>query len=526
MDIKILTLLFTLCSFLPIKAEDVIQVIPLYTQSGATQGSTHELLMNLNNTKPIWGIQFEIKLPEGITLPDNAFEIIDNRIPKVRIDTLHMDSLMIDSLLNDSAFMDSLKKDSIPFDSIVRDSIIIDSLCRDSLHQVEYNTVNGWIYVVISPNNDVALTDNSGNLLKVRFTVNENIKDGIHPIEIRNVLFVFEDGSTRPYDSSSYICLGTSPIKQGKYVDLSHLTNYIPTFVMDTINQDLAGNKQVCSLDLTGAKRLGKNPVLKNPNALCYVDASSQIAIDYDRAKMSNIVKKEGNDYRCNHLSLDEQNPFDCSHTVAVNNATLHSETMTTGWNTICLPFYLNSQQVEQTYGQGAYVENFYDVNKNYLIFLKAEEGYTGNTPALLHLEAPSSQGAYHFGAVTLLPTHNDSVITHKEVAFYGNYDGKRNVENLYLVNPDNTLTKGKSETVIMGFKAYLSIPETLASEDLIIGHDINTAIEDISAPISQEADIYGLNGILIQRRAPIKPWLENAPKGIYIINHKKIMVR
>lgn len=67
-------------------AEDVLQVVPFETKAGATvdDGLSFSVAMN-NASAEIWALQFDLLLPEGMTIDDvsgwDPFELSTDRFP-------------------------------------------------------------------------------------------------------------------------------------------------------------------------------------------------------------------------------------------------------------------------------------------------------------------------------------------------------------------------------------------------------------------------------------------------------------
>lgn len=52
------------------QTENAIQVVPFQTKAGATVDDALYFQIAMTNTEPVWGVQFRLKLPEGLTLDE------------------------------------------------------------------------------------------------------------------------------------------------------------------------------------------------------------------------------------------------------------------------------------------------------------------------------------------------------------------------------------------------------------------------------------------------------------------------
>lgn len=459
-------------------AEDVIQVMPFRTTAGVTADDGQYFQIHLNNSEECWGIQFEMILPEGLTLDEYPFELIRERVPTRR---------------------------------------------GQMLHGVDYNIKDGTVYVVVSPNTDDYLLGNSGALLNVYYSTAADMPEGIHPIRINKPLIVFRDGHVRPGTSSSYMITGDSPLSSQPAVDLSCLTGYIPSFVMEQANRDLALNPSLLSLDLTEAEDIGENPSLAESNALCYIKAGTKA--ETTLADVPNIVVKDGDTYRCRHLLLNEKYPFSCRHTMYADNAVLMRTPVSSQWNTLCLPFALGTSQLEAAYGAGCYAQELTNLENDALCFSTTAGGTQANVPCLLYVPAACENEEYAYGAVTVLPTPEIPEMTVQDIRFQGNYAGHRSATGLYGVTPDSRIRRGGTGAMLQGFRACLDLSGTTRPTTLCIRHDNATGLCDIqTGNTNARCDVYSPDGRLLRKNVLRSEAVKGLPHGLYVVGHQKII--
>lgn len=74
--------------------------------------------------------------------------------------------------------------------------------------------------------------------------------------------------------------------------------------------------------------------------------------------------------------------------------------------------------------------------------------------------------------------------------------------------------------------KAYLALPEAVAQEANFLAFDFDaTGITDTELTAEEApVDVYGISGIRVRSGVKASEALEGLPKGIYIINGRKIL--
>ena len=83
---KLILALICITSIGTMRAEDVVQVVPFETKAGATVDDALCFSVAMNNASAeIWALQFDLLLPEGMTIDDvsgyDPFELNKERFP-------------------------------------------------------------------------------------------------------------------------------------------------------------------------------------------------------------------------------------------------------------------------------------------------------------------------------------------------------------------------------------------------------------------------------------------------------------
>ena len=233
---------------------------------------------------------------------------------------------------------------------------------------------------------------------------------------------------------------------------------------------------------------------------------------------------------------LDELSP---TAPVAATNATVKLKRTIIGktngdtenaWNTICFPFALSAQQIQDIFGEGTVVKELSSVDNSgdysFLTFSDVES-IAANTPYIMQVEADNAQSEYIIEGLDITPSENLTV-TVDGLQFIGNYIYPKVMDNsngtdYYILNDEFKSSTGR--TKIKGFRAYFHAPEGSGIKSLGFNLDGDaTSIDGINANgIIIPADIYNVGGQLVRKQASS---LNGLPAGIYFINGKKVLVR
>lgn len=216
-------------------------------------------------------------------------------------------------------------------------------------------------------------------------------------------------------------------------------------------------------------------------------------------------------------------------------------------WNTLCLPFSLNEDQTKAALPEGFEILDLHSIVGNKLTFKKhyyqmivAGRPYLVFVPGTLGetytMKMPTDYVSAGDKALSAPIDVLDSTSTYKWV---GTYYQMTLPQNAYFVakKPDaegHTVMKqnqsGKSWT--KGYRAYLvaasgTTPIKSMSLDLDydgVDENVTTGIDDIIADLTDPQTtgmVYNLGGQLVSRNG-----LQSLPKGIYIMNGKKYVVK
>lgn len=191
------------------------------------------------------------------------------------------------------------------------------------------------------------------------------------------------------------------------------------------------------------------------------------------------------------------------------------SYTVSQGWNTIALPFMINDFS---TFGEGVKVYEFSGYDNGALRFTKVSTPKTA-TPYVFYVETPVD-GKVVFKNVTISSMwadEADCVVKQGEATFQGTYSRMMagEMEGKYGVTDQATIAKGGADATMDAFRAYFNLPASVSNARLVISDEVTTGVDALKE-INLDQTVYNLNGQKVQ----------NARRGLYIVNGKKVIVK
>ena len=186
------------------------------------------------------------------------------------------------------------------------------------------------------------------------------------------------------------------------------------------------------------------------------------------------------------------------------------------GWNTICLPFPLTSNDLTALFGEGWKAYEFKGYSNGELKFNKATKFYAG-FPYIVYCANVPEIASPGYIATYVNFTSTAKSDTYSGITFQGTFApmDAGSMEGKYGVTSEGKIQKASASATMKGFRAYFE--GNIAGARLAI-YDEATGITTIldAKELNNDGNVYNLNG---QR-------VENAYKGLYIINGKKVNVK
>ena len=447
-QIVILILALLLCAQRG-QAENVIEVVPLVTTAGITADDGECISFEMTNDEAnIVGLSFLVKLPDGMKFDDSDLE-------------------------NYPPF--EMVLDRFPFTGRGNN--------KQYQHSVSCNLQDdGWWMVVVSSTALNPIKDLSGVILQGYYETASTMEPGVYPILMKDIKMAISgtQKADAPEVAVSYVTIadnnGDSPIATESHVDLSSLTGYVPSFVVNGLNTELAGNEQLVSVDLSGATALGAD------------------------------------------LEVGE-NVLWCTSADATLNRTFKGGQ----WQTACLPFDVSEEQVAALKDAGCEIEQLsaYDEATNTVTF-SAADAMTAHKPYIVKtteaavlfsgiegatIDFTATPEDVTFGRVTMRGTYTPQTFDSDETQTYFAYD-----------DADGAFVRIGRNLKVSPFRAYIVQQSKSAQSRMIVVHDnesgIPTGIESIASTKQQTGLKYNLQG---QR-------VDTMKKGVYVVNGRKVI--
>ena len=185
------------------------------------------------------------------------------------------------------------------------------------------------------------------------------------------------------------------------------------------------------------------------------------------------------------------------------------------GWNAIVLPFDLSAEEIAEAFGEDAEVAAFdrdENVNGNVSISFKQVTSIYHGTPYLLYL--PEAKSDVRFMSKQVYDA--TEAVTGTTFDFVGVYTQTDVNAGDMFIKGGNFVT-ATTNNYVLPFRSYLKLKsDGVRSVSITIGEEtITTAIDGLTIE-SNDNVIYNLGGQKVQ----------NAKKGLYIINGKKVVVK
>ena len=300
------------------------------------------------------------------------------------------------------------------------------------------------------------------------------------------------------------------------------------------------------TLDLTEVSEINELPVMEslNPNCLIYVNKNSNIS---DATK--NIAVFNRGVGTASSVVLQDGRPFNNTKefTAASISYTRDFSGMN-GWASLYLPFAVNVE--------GYTIETLADYtsqeDKGYFSF-ESVTGTTPNTPYIMAVNGETNGVFTGSGTIPVATVANDISIDNGAYVFKGTFNeiGTGSANGLYLLRTDGSeFAVGSDDSYVPAFRAYITSASAFAADRINVLHDgevppppskINTqnagssllvwsanGVLEIVADKAQSVKICSIDGCIVRNMELNEGHnvITNLPKGIYIVNNQKIIIK
>ena len=202
------------------------------------------------------------------------------------------------------------------------------------------------------------------------------------------------------------------------------------------------------------------------------------------------------------------------------------SRYMFNGWNTLCIPFSMTEDQINEAFGSDCRVETLIAAEEDangvtvYFSDVKAN-GIEANKPYLIYYTGESKYKSVKLDDVTINATGAEALVcnTNKgsEVALIGTYSHIDGLDSYGILAKDNSDTKFVPVTTgLNGFYPTRCFLTVNGGNDVNVSfmHGAPTRISNVVAEGQQSSDVYNLKGMKVSEYY----------KGLVIKNGKKFV--
>lgn len=261
---------------------------------------------------------------------------------------------------------------------------------------------------------------------------------------------------------------------------------------------------------------LNTSSYYQDPYDYALVDMTG-LAVPYNSTK--EIVPIYYNDARPIIYVIDENKEF-WSPSVDIQNATVRlvRTLSNANWNTFCIPIYMENFEGS--------IRRYDHVEGNTMMFVDEYGGIEAGMPYLVKPIQTIENPVYSNVTLSSTAAKNIEAADNDKFKFMGIYSP----ENIFteektqlFLKTDGNLYYPSSESAgrLKGMRAYFVAPAGSSGVKVMVDDDFSTMIEAIPDEIIlDDADIYTISGQHVGNS------LEGLPKGVYIVNGKKMLIK
>ena len=353
------------------------------------------------------------------------------------------------------------------------------------------------------------------------------------------------------------IVLATNQLTLGLGVDLIKVLK-VTTYLDDKQQEELTDWK-VLGADVIGTGGKGYvSLVTKEPFNKLKIEQVNPVkaanTLQIGGIALTSNINEDGTSTDCpeEFLVLDEDETLDDKRNLTKATMVFH-RTFTTGkWNSLILPVDMTADQVTAAFGADAKIARFNRLEDKWIYFLPVEPDADGNMlkaniPYIInptrqpdsvnrnynvgsgkekHIDGPvyTVTGINYGGQPTKMMCEDTGSYTNTGMTHYGSYVYRQKVPaKSYMLSKGDMVHTSKVHNV----KSYRSwLEETTPSENtlqLIVSDSDNstTGIKVIEEAPQNANAVYNVNGMRMNSSNT-----DNLPKGVYIINNKKVVIK
>ena len=192
--------------------------------------------------------------------------------------------------------------------------------------------------------------------------------------------------------------------------------------------------------------------------------------------------------------------------------------TLTAGkWNTICLPFSLSNDEIKVAFGEKTQVAEFDNTSEEALYFVTTTNGMSAGESYLINPESVADNATYTFDGVNTFAA-DATVSGIEDVAQTGTFTKTTMPAGSFTI-VDSKFVKYSDATATNGLRSYFTDDNQNSRIQTWMLNGA-TGISTVNGADRNTYDMFNTAGQKVKTNATGK---ESMPKGVYIINGKKL---
>lgn len=263
---------------------------------------------------------------------------------------------------------------------------------------------------------------------------------------------------------------------------------------------------------------------------LCWVGSAKEVVFtNTDQARATKIIVTVEVP-KAKNYTLDETKTDNVIETYENANVTLQRTLSKDYWNTFCVPFALDAEQVTQYFGEGTQLRTYEGYCNNNIVYFATVDNIEAGKPYIMKpgnavVQNPTFEGV-SMVATGLDKNGNPQAVgdasTVQMKGIYNHVTLVQDKTNIYIGAGNKFYYPADAEACQMnGLRAYFIVPEGTDIKKLRANLDgATTALGEIFDTEESNTPVYNLQGQCVGNS------LSTLKSGIYVQNGKKVVVK
>lgn len=263
---------------------------------------------------------------------------------------------------------------------------------------------------------------------------------------------------------------------------------------------------------------------------LCWVGSAKEVVFtNTDQARATNIIVTVEVP-KAKNYTLDETKTDNVIETYENANVTLQRTLEASHWNSFCVPFALNKDQVTQYFGEGTQLRTYEGRCENNIVYFATVDNIEAGKPYIMKpgnavVKNPTFEGV-SMVATGLDENGNPQAVgdasTVQMKGIYNHVTLVQDKTNIYIGAGNKFYYPADAEACQMnGLRAYFIVPEGTDIKKLRANLDgATTSLGEIFDTEESNTPVYNLQGQCVGNS------LSTLKSGIYVQNGKKVVVK